>query len=162
SGVASYTQPVTLGEGAGQSVDGTVTDQAGNTASTTVSGLNIDETAPVSQLALAGTAGNNGWYVSNVTVTLSASAQAGLSGAAGTEYRTDGGSWQAYSTPFTLTDGVHTVDYRSTDVAGNLESYKSQQVKVDTVAPVVTLTPDRTADHNGWYNHAVSFTVGAA
>jgi hypothetical protein len=47
SGVASVTDDQTLtGEGAGQSVLGTCTDTAGNSASTTVSGINIDKTAP--------------------------------------------------------------------------------------------------------------------
>ncbi|HZT82478.1 MAG TPA: Ig-like domain-containing protein, partial [Gemmataceae bacterium] len=162
SGIASSPADVTLsGEGAGQSVSGTAYDKAGNSASATFSDIRIDKTAPASSISLAGTAGSNGWYVSNVTVTLSAVDQASLSGVAATEYRINGGAWTTYTAPFTLTDGVYTVDYRSTDHAGNVETFKSQQVKVDTVAPAVTLTPDRSADHNGWYNHAVSFTVGA-
>jgi len=47
SGVATVTPPVTVStEGAGQSVAGTCTDVAGNSASTVVSGINIDRTAP--------------------------------------------------------------------------------------------------------------------
>ncbi|MEK7785376.1 MAG: hypothetical protein AAB658_08135, partial [Chloroflexota bacterium] len=47
SGVASCSldQPLT-GDGANQSASGTVTDNAGNSAATTVSGINIDKTAP--------------------------------------------------------------------------------------------------------------------
>jgi hypothetical protein len=52
SGVQSCEGDTTLGEGANQSVTGTATDWAGNTATDTVSGINIDETAP--QVALVG------------------------------------------------------------------------------------------------------------
>src|SRR5262249_41069166 len=54
-------------EGAGQSHTFTVTDLAGNSASVTVSGINVDTTRPVTTVALAGTAGSNGWYKSAVT-----------------------------------------------------------------------------------------------
>jgi hypothetical protein len=48
SGVDTITPDQTLsGEGAGQSVTGTATDVAGNSASFTVTGINIDKTPPV-------------------------------------------------------------------------------------------------------------------
>ena len=37
-------------------------------------------------------------------------------------------------------DGVHTVLFRSRDYAGNLEATQSCQVKIDTTAPVITLS----------------------
>ena len=48
SGIQSCTSPQTLsGEGTGQQVTGTAVDYAGNTATATVSGINIDRTAPI-------------------------------------------------------------------------------------------------------------------
>lgn len=48
SGVASCTPPATLAaDGSNQSVNGTAVDQAGNTATTTVTGIKIDKTKPV-------------------------------------------------------------------------------------------------------------------
>jgi hypothetical protein len=48
SGIAACTSAQTLGsEGANQSVSGTATDKAGNSASTQVTGINVDLTAPV-------------------------------------------------------------------------------------------------------------------
>jgi hypothetical protein len=46
SGIASEESPKTLTEGANQSVTGTATDYAGNSASYTVPGINIDKTVP--------------------------------------------------------------------------------------------------------------------
>ena len=47
SGIAGCSPPTTLkNEGAGQKVTGTALDVAGNTASATVDGINIDKTAP--------------------------------------------------------------------------------------------------------------------
>ncbi|MET4639507.1 hypothetical protein ABIE24_002752 [Mycetocola sp. 2940] len=46
SGIQSCTDGTTLGEGANQSVTGTATDWAGNTATAAASGLNIDKTDP--------------------------------------------------------------------------------------------------------------------
>lgn len=46
SGIAACAAPLVLGEGANQSATGTATDNAGNTASTQVTDLNIDLTAP--------------------------------------------------------------------------------------------------------------------
>src|SRR4029077_6322013 len=41
------------------------------------------------------------------------------------------------------------------DNAGNARSTVSFPLKFDDTAPTVTATPGRTADVNGWYNHAV-------
>ncbi|HLO03170.1 MAG TPA: hypothetical protein VK191_08685 [Symbiobacteriaceae bacterium] len=47
SGIATCTDPITVtAEGQDQSVTGTATDNAGNTASLTVTGINIDRSAP--------------------------------------------------------------------------------------------------------------------
>jgi hypothetical protein len=53
SGLASCSPDHPFGDGAGQSTTGTATDLAGNTASSSVSDVNVDRTAPVS-IALTG------------------------------------------------------------------------------------------------------------
>ena len=80
SGVASCGPDQTLeGEGRGQSVTGNTTDEAGNGASTTVSGIHIDRTAPSAPLASfdeakAYTDGDgNDWYKDSVTVSFGGS-----------------------------------------------------------------------------------------
>ena len=97
SGVASVTAPVTLaGEGRNQSAMGTATDNAGNTASTTVSGINIDLTKPATAGSTDRGTGANGDSV----VTLTAGDN--LSGVKSTFFRVDSGAQQTYSGPFTL------------------------------------------------------------
>src|SRR4029077_10207775 len=67
SGIDTVTGPQHLGEGANQKVDGTATDNAGNSAGTSVSGINVDKTAPNLSAAPTTSPNDNGWYNSNVT-----------------------------------------------------------------------------------------------
>ena len=109
-----------------------------------------DDRPPVTQISVAGTSGQNGWLVSSVLVTLSASDDA--SGVASISYRVDTGSWVTYSVPFAIaSNGIHTVEYRATDQYGNVETVRSSQIKVDTVLPVAGHSISGTAGQGGWY-----------
>ena len=57
---------------------------------------------------------------------------------ASTEYRVDGGAWQTYSAPFRLNlpAGLHTFEYRSTDVDDNVEVAKSASLLFPASADV--------------------------
>ena len=82
--------------------------------------------------------GENGWYVSDVEVTLNATDN--TSGVDSTEYNLDGTGWIEYTTPFTVSeDGEHNVQYRSVDKAGNIESTNSASFKIDQTDPTVTI-----------------------
>ncbi len=89
--------------------------------------------------------GQNGWYTTDVGVTLSASDN--CSGVASTEYSLDGGeTWQPYAGAFTVgTEGTNVILFRSADAAGNAETAQSLVVKIDKTAPTISLTatPDR-------------------
>ncbi len=75
------TGPQHLAEGANQKVDGSATDNAGNSASTTVTGINVDKTAPNLSAAPTTSPNENGWYNTDVTQTWSADdALSGLAG----------------------------------------------------------------------------------
>jgi hypothetical protein len=109
SGIASCTGPVVLGtDGANQSVTGVAADLAGNTASATVSGINIDETPPVVTYS-----GNLGSYTVDQLVAITCTATDALSGiATHTCVDIDGFAFE-----FPL--GTNTFSAVATDVAGN-------------------------------------------
>jgi len=98
-----------------------------------------DAQAPVTGSTLQGEQ-RNGWFVSEVLVALQASDD--RSGVEATLYSLNGGAeWTAYTAPFPLQEeGVHTVLYRSTDGAGNVEEVQTATVSIDRSAPTVTLT----------------------
>src|SRR5207247_2298739 len=72
SGLAPGSPPASTllsSEGAGQSMPGTCYDLAGNSASATVSGINIDKTATNASAAQLPLANSHGWNNTDVTVT---------------------------------------------------------------------------------------------
>lgn len=82
-------------EGAALSASASVSDKAGNSAIATVGGTKIDKTVPTVSTTLSGTAGQNGWYTSAVTATVTGSDS--LSGVATTSYSVDGGPTPRFS-----------------------------------------------------------------
>ncbi|MBD0384227.1 OmpL47-type beta-barrel domain-containing protein [Paenibacillus sedimenti] len=104
----------------------------------------IDDAAPVTTAALnpEQPGGLNGWYTSDVTLTLTGADEG--AGIANSEYRVNGGAWQPYTNPVLLSDeGSLTVDYRSTDLAGNTEDFKSLAILIDKTAPQLQLSVDK-------------------
>lgn len=136
-------------------------DAAGNIgADGTVTVGEDDEIAPVSSAEVSGTAGSNGWHVSAVIVTLSATDDGG-SGLQGMTYSIDGGEWTAYVSPIQFsTEGEHSLNYRARDNFGNLEAVRSLSFKIDLGAPqtgaVIGGTPC-----NGWYTASVTASLDA-
>jgi hypothetical protein len=129
------------------------TDALGHTENPAKScAVKIDTTAPTTTQSGADMA----WHDSDVTVTFTGSDNG--SGVAYTEYRVDGGPWLSGGTVLVpaaadgSNDGVHTVDYRSTDVAGHTEDAKGCVVKIDVGGPV-------TVDNAGASWHAAPFTL---
>ena len=110
---------------------------------------NNDITSPSSEISIAGTQGLNGWYISDVEVTLSASDDPEGSGIAKTEYSFDNISWNTYLNPFTLdSEGSKTIYYRSTDNSGNIENTLSANINIDKTAPSITiLDPEEYGDY---------------
>jgi peptidoglycan/xylan/chitin deacetylase (PgdA/CDA1 family) len=117
-------------------------DNAGNAEAVKSQAVQIDTAAPTTTIRCNGSACSTGWYKATpVTVTLSASDSA--SGVSKTYYTTDGSnptvSSTVYTGPFTVSQTT-TVKYFSNDVAGNTESVKSQQIRIDAAAPAVSIT----------------------
>ncbi len=118
-------------------------DAAGNLEPRRYLPVRVDLTPPSARHDLAGTPGDNGWYVSaNVTVSL-VGADAG-SGLDRLVYRLDGGAWTTYAAPFLVSDdAAHVLEYQAIDVAGNAGLVERALVKLDHTAPSLTITsPD--------------------
>lgn len=121
--------PTTLSaEGANQSVTAMCTDIAGNSASATVIGINIDKTPPTITPARTPAPTANGWNNTNVTVSFQCADN--LSGLAA-------GSPPA---PTILsTDGANqSLTGTCTDLAGNSASATVSGINIDKTPPVIT------------------------
>lgn len=139
SGWQPYVAPVEVAGDGKHEVSYRAKDAAGNSTGERTVPVWIDATAPGTQLAV-----KRGSGVGNADrATLSFSAEDALSGVAATTYRIDGGDWQRLGdgdAPKVTGFGEHTVEFFSTDVAGNPEPLRSLVVDladVDTIAAIV-------------------------
>ena len=100
----------------------------------------VDYKAPTctASLSPATPDGNNGWYKSSVTVTLTADDNVKM----GTiYYRINGGSWLVYTAPFTISnDGSYVIDYYAVDSVGNEGAHGSVSFKIDATAPTASIS----------------------
>ena len=105
-----------------------------------------DTLAPQTTATPTGTSGQNGWYTSDVTVTFNATdlPVSNPSGVKDTFYSTDGKTW-ATTTPLVISaEGTTTVQFYSTDNAGNKEATSTLQIKIDKTAPEAKVSVDAT------------------
>jgi hypothetical protein len=144
SGVSGTPASDVLGQGANQSASATVTDAAGNSASVTVGGINVDKTDPV----LTGSF-PSGWHTGDVTVAWTCTDA--LSGPAG----------QPADTKVTGEGANLSATASCSDVAGNTVTKTVTGIKIDRSAPTTTA---KVADPNGagWYGDAVQVTLNAS
>lgn len=111
-------------------------DLAGNVEQVTERMVRIDGQAP--QTTDDAPAGWVGAAALPLTVHLSADADGG-SPVTGIEYRVDGaGAWSDGAAVSLSGNGVHTIEYRSTDAAGNVEDVRTRDVSIDSVRPVTS------------------------
>ncbi len=139
SGVKSCPAAQTLStDGAAQSASGTATDNADNTsASASVTGINIDKTAPVLTGAFP-----TGWQNGDVTVTWSCKdATSGASDPAPTTVTGEGSNLSATTT--------------CTDKAGNSTQTTVSGIKIDRTAPTTGIS----GTSNNWTNGNITVTL---
>lgn len=117
----------------------------------------FDQTPPSTDLALGGTPGKNGWWISDVTGTLKPTDNPRGCGAgvSSTWWGLDTPS--AQGTSFQLTEErIVTVAWLSIDRDENAEGANTRVVKIDKTAPAITKAEKTTAPNGyGWYNHDV-------
>ena len=149
-----YSTPIVLTDGI-HTVALSATDNAGHVTQTTQS-FSIDTVTPVLNISLSGSMGLNNWYISNVTITPSASDSG--SGLASLEVSVDGSAFTNYQSPITFSDGIHSYQFRATDNAGNIIE-SGQTLNIDTTTPALNLTTTGTTGLNGWYRSTAQITA---
>ncbi len=121
---------------------------------TYTSGNVPDSTPPVTTAALSGTPGENGYYVSNVTATLTATDD--ISGVKSTHYNLNSTGWLTYTPPLVITtNGRNVLQYYSIDNTNHTETTKSTSpFYIDTVAPAnpTSITPGCSITSGVWQN----------
>jgi hypothetical protein len=95
---------------------------------------------------LFGTLGTNGWYVSNVTLNwVVADPDSPIRDSHGCD-------------AVTLTNDTVGTQITCSATSDGGTTTKSVTIRLDKTAPLVTATPGRAPDSNGWYNHALTVT----
>ncbi len=149
-----------------------------NVATVTINIQAVDRTAPTSTITLAPVAptGQNGWYITPVTVAVSATDgnDPKASGVAQTrcllDPATPPSTFDALPTGCAYTgagaevvsDGTHTVYAASRDVRGNNEIPVSKGFQIDRTAPTISASGTPAPNAAGWNNSDVTvrFTCG--
>jgi hypothetical protein len=141
SGVDTQTAPATIGEGADQSVPGSCTDKAGNTANTSVDHLNIDETAPTITLQ-SRLPGPNGYGWNNATVIVTWACTDLLSG--------------TVSSTVSDTKNTEAANQTATgtcaDLADNSQTANENGINIDLTNPTITYSVAPSVAGTGWWN----------
>jgi hypothetical protein len=147
SGVDTCTQATYSGpDDATASVSGTCRDRAGNTSAPFPFNFRYDETAPTVTATPSRNPDSNGWYNHPLSVGF-----AGSDAISGIESCVPA---QTYSGPDSANASV---SGSCQDHAGNTTS-QTFALSYDATGPVVTATPSRAPDSNGWYNHVLTVT----
>jgi hypothetical protein len=92
---------------------------------------------PVTSLDISGEVGDNGWYRSPVTVTLTGQTAEG-GPVDYSEYSLDGVTWERYTAPFAVAqEGLTVLAYRSVSLTGVVEFEQYCVIQVDTGGPTL-------------------------
>lgn len=101
----------------------------------------VDDATPVTLLTVSGTLGGGGWY--RGPVTLYFTAEDAFNDAFPPTCRIDGVAWPCFSGADVSWDGIHTIEYRTSDSTGHVEPWQSTVVKVDVTRPsLVVYSPE--------------------
>lgn len=158
AGWQPYVAPVTVSGDGKHALSYRAKDVAGNSTGERTVPVWIDGTAPATQLAV--TRGTGVDQADRATVSLSA--QDALSGVATTTYRIDGGAWKvlAGESPVVEGFGQHTVEFFSTDVAGNPEPVHAMVVDLSDVDSIQALVVPQVSG-TATYGSTLTATAGS-
>jgi len=99
----------------------------------------VDNTSSNTTISLAGTSGLNDWYTSGALTVSFSSADPQATINYTMTLQSGVKSQGTYSAPLNLNlpDGIHLMQYYSTDLAGNVEPTQSRQIKIDKTPPSI-------------------------
>jgi RHS repeat-associated protein len=137
-------------------------DRSGNVEGEKTLTVYVDTADPSISHSLSGTAGSNGWYRSNVVVTLAASDPTPGSGLASHQYQLNGGAWTNYTAPLTLYHGRNELYYRAADNSGRIVTAGPVYINIDTSAPTCNFTISPAAQPNGWRLQQTTVTFSSS
>ncbi|MBM4248610.1 MAG: PKD domain-containing protein [Euryarchaeota archaeon] len=122
--------------------------------------LKVDTIAPetVHNITPSEPDGLNGWYVSPAEISLIPDTPGAILSCAW-----DDDALHAYTGPMQLREGVHRLNWRAEDEAGNLEQLKGVITRLDTGLPTVDYNLSSEPDgQNGWYLRAPTIYLSSA
>jgi hypothetical protein len=149
---AIWSSSVTVSSDGIQTVYMRISDNAGNTSTTTRT-VRMDRTDPLTGVSLPVVDGLNGWYVSAVTA--SPAGSDATSGVASQEVSLNNAAWS--SSLAISADGIYTVYMRIADNAGN-SSTTARMIRLDQTAPEAGISLPPLDGLNGWYVASVTAT----
>lgn len=133
---------------------------------TPTDGKIIPKNPPVSTINLAGTMGNNEWYISPVTVTISATDIDNDYDKSFYKLDDMAAAWSEYASELAVdSNGSHNVAVYSIDMNGNSEDPANpvqSSFKIDSVAPSVSASAATQPNANGWYKSDVTINYTAS
>lgn len=139
----TYTDSIIISDDEEHTIEYYSVDMAGNIEEIKSSDFKIDQIPPMTMHSFSGDLGLNDWYISSGTYFLNAIDN--TSGVNKTYYKIDSVEWTEYIVPGVLiSDGIHTLEYYSNDIAGNIELVKGPfYFKIDQTPPVISLTKEK-------------------
>ena len=156
---SEYTDPLFIVQEGHHMIHYYALDLAGNREPIKSKVIDVERSAPQSNLSMAGLTGDAGWFISAVTIEISS--WDNMSGVNHTYYRLNGEDWFVWQSAFSLADGQHIVDYYAVDEAGNTEAIRTVQVHVDTTPPVTIPQLHGTEGSAGWFVSLVTASLNA-
>ncbi len=154
-----YSEPIVLDESGIHEIEYYSVDRVGNEESPNSVEVKIDLEPPTIEFIKPEPSGENDWYLDEIDVEITAEDE--NSDLDRIEYRINDGEWLIYDTHITLDEsGVHLVQYRAFDEAGNEES-DDTEIKIDMEDPSVEAGVSGEEGRDGWYLTAAEVELNA-